>query len=112
MGRILFFSPKWEEAMRTLRIRLEVATSNSESAGPSLFDEIMVKLNEPQQAMFRELWEKGFATYARLRELRGLRQVEPDAERKALDRLGDTLTKITDGRVRLEKEPGGVRLVK
>ena len=95
-----------------MRMRLEVARSSSESTGPSLFDEIMLKLNEPQKAMFRELWEKGFATYERLRELRGLRQVESDAERKALDRLADTLTKITNGRVRIEKEPGGVRLVK
>jgi hypothetical protein len=76
------------------------------------FNNIMLELNKAQQSMFRELWEKGNATYERLRELRGSRPVQHDAERKAIDRLADKVTEITNGKVRIEKQAAGVKLVK
>jgi hypothetical protein len=111
-GRIPQPSRRWYEAMRTLRLRLHAKLASCEAPIVPQLEAIMLELNKAQKLMFRELWEKGSATFERLCELRGSRLVAPDAERKAIDRLADKVSEITNRKVRIEKQAGGVQLVK
>jgi len=104
---VLLPTPEWDGALQALKERARLADPE-----PRTFDVIMLELNKTQQAMFCELWNKGSATLERLRELRGSRLVQPDAERKAIDRLAAKVSEITNGKVRIEKQAGGVKLVK